>query len=74
MNTSETITAAMQSNDIEKMLIAYQEYSGNTSTTSDDLFDFLSHPSAEREDFLNKFCVCDYEVYGQIISPNYLVK
>ena len=74
MNTPETITTAIQSNDIEKMLIAYQEYTEDTSATSDDLFIFLSHPTSEREEFLHKRCNCDYQVQEQIVSPNYQVK
>lgn len=74
MNTPESITTAIQSNDIEKMLIAYQEYTEDASATSDDLFVFLSHPTAEREKFLDTRCICDYQVQEQMVSPNYQVK
>lgn len=74
MDTKETVTAAIQSNDIEKMVIAYQDYTGNGSASSDDLFVFLSHPTAEREEFLRMYCSCDYLAQGQIVSPNYQVK
>ena len=55
MNTSETITATIQSNDVEKLISAYQQYTGNASATSDNLFSFLSHPTAEREEFLREY-------------------
>ena len=74
MNTSETITATIQSNDVEKLISAYQEYMKNASITFDDLFLFLSHPTADREEFLYDYCTCNYLVQEQIISPNYLVK
>lgn len=74
MNALETITTAIQSKDIEKMIIAYQKYTGNISATSDDLFTFLSHPTAEREAFLQNFCICDYYVQENIVSPNYQVR
>lgn len=71
---SETITSAIQSNDIEKMTIAYQEFTENVATSSDDLFKFLSHPTAEREEFLRNYCMCDYLTQEHIVSPNYRVK
>jgi hypothetical protein len=74
MNTPETITTAIQSNDIENMIISYQEYTGNATATSDDLFIFLSHPTSEREEFLHIHCICNYQVQEQIVSPNYQVK
>lgn len=69
-----TITTAVESNDIEKMLIAYKKYSGDESLTSDDLFDFLTHPTGEREAFLQDYCTCAYQAQGNIVSPNYKVK
>lgn len=74
MNTSETVISTIQSNDIEKMLITYQKYMKNASITFDNLFLFLSHPTADREEFLHDYCTCNYLVQEQIISPNYLVK
>lgn len=74
MNIQETITSAIQSDDIEKLLNAYQNYTGNASATSDDLFEFLTFPSGEREEFLMISCVCHLQVQGQIVLPNYLVK
>ena len=71
MNTSETITATIQSNDVEKLISAYQQ--GNASATSDNLFSFLSHPTAEREEFLREYCSCIYIVQEEIVSPNYQV-
>ena len=73
MNTSETIRATIQSNDVEKLISAYQQYTGNASATSDNLFSFLSHPTAEREEFLREYCSCIYIVQEEIVSPNYQV-
>lgn len=74
MKKQETITSAIQSSDIEKMIIAYKEYSGNASATSDDLFVFLTLPSGEREEFLQSFCNCEYLPQESIVSLNYYVK
>ena len=74
MNTQETITTAIQSNDIENMLPAYQRYTGKESMTFDDLFNFLTFPSADREEFLLTYCSCQYQPSGQILSLNYTVK
>ena len=74
MNAQETITTALQSDDIDKMLISYQNYTGNQSVTLDDLFEFLTFPSVNREEFLQTFCTCNYQVKNQIVSPNYLIK
>ena len=51
MNNQVTITAAIQSASIEQMLLAYKSYSGNASATSDEFFEFLTLPTAEREAF-----------------------
>ena len=74
MNTQETTTTAIQSNDIEKILIPFQKYTGNESATFDDLFNFLTFPSGEREEFLQNHCTCNYLVQDSIVSPNYLAK
>ena len=54
MNNQVTITAAIQSADIEQMLLAYKSYSGNASATSDEFFEFLTLPTAERVCVRNK--------------------
>ncbi|WP_373259063.1 hypothetical protein [Bacteroides thetaiotaomicron] len=74
MNNQVTITAAIQSASIEQMLLAYKSYSGNASATSDEFFEFLTLPTAEREAFLQYQCACDYQVQGSIVIPNYQVK
>ena len=74
MNAQETITTALQSKDIDKMLISYQNHTGNQSATLEDLFEFLTFPSSDREEFLQTFCTCNYQVQNQIVSLNYLVK
>ena len=66
MNNQVTITAAIQSANIEQMLLA--------SATSDEFFEFLTLPTAEREAFLQHQCACDYQVQGSIVIPNYQVK
>ena len=71
MNNQVTIAAAIQSTNIEQMLLAYKSYLGNASATSDEFFEFLTLPTAEREAFLQHQCACDYQVQESIVIPNY---
>ncbi|MGR4859531.1 hypothetical protein ABLT32_10865 [Bacteroides pyogenes] len=74
MITQSTVTSAPQASRTQKMLPGYRRYSGNESASVSDLFEFLSFPSPEREEFLSDFCACSYRALGNIVSPNYQPK
>lgn len=52
----QLVIAAPEVKADNKMLAAYQSYVQNVSATSDDLYRFLTQPSASRDEFLAKCC------------------
>lgn len=71
MMNEKTITTAMQSSNTEPLLTAYQRYTGDNTVTADSLFDFLSTPTPEREEFLSVCCTCTYSSTENIVTPTY---
>lgn len=71
MMNDRTITAAIQSSNTEALLDAYRRYTGNNANTSDELFDFLITPTAQREEFLTASCACIYSSTDNIFTPIY---
>lgn len=68
---NDTITAAIEIKDVAPVFTAYQKFTGNSQATYDDLFNFLTTPTSEREEFLVKHCSCNYSSNGNIVSTKY---
>lgn len=71
MNNDQTITAAIEVNNVTTMFTAYQKFTGNNQVTYDDLFSFLTTPTPEREEFLAKYCSYNYSSAGNIVLTKY---
>lgn len=66
-----TISPTVKSPGMATILNAYKEFSGNKQATSEELFLFLTSPSAERDLFLSVSCSCTTALQGDIIYPVY---
>lgn len=67
----KTITAAIQLSNTKTLLNAYRQYTGDSTYTSDNLFDFITTPTPEREEFIATYCTCTYSSTDNIIAPTY---
>lgn len=70
---NDTITAAIEINSVAPVFTAYQKFTGNSQATYNDLFNFLTTPTSEREEFLVKHCSCNYSSNGNIVLTKYKV-
>lgn len=67
----KTVTAAPQSSNTEALLDAYRQYTGDNTLAIDSLFDFVSTPTPQREEFLAAHCTCSYLSINNIVIPTY---
>lgn len=71
MTNERTLTTAITAVDVPKLLAAYRLYRGDSALTSDDLYMFITNPTAEREAYLVNHCTCSHTVINNIVTPIY---